>query len=66
MASAAVSAMADPDRLASITEAPMVTYPSPPLMWPTRLTARLMMRWEMPPAFISSPARMKKGTAISG
>ena len=35
-------------------------------MWPTQACAISMMRRLMPPAFISSPARMKNGTASSG
>jgi hypothetical protein len=35
-------------------------------MWPTQACAMSMMRRLMPPLFISSPARMKNGTASSG
>src|SRR6476620_10400530 len=35
-------------------------------MWPTQACAMSMMRLLMPPEFISSPARMKNGTASSG
>jgi hypothetical protein len=35
-------------------------------MWPTQACAMSMMRRLIPPAFMSSPARMKKGTASSG
>jgi len=35
-------------------------------MWPTQAMASATMRLESPPAVITSPARMKKGTAISG
>src|SRR3990167_2393302 len=66
VASAAVSASAEPLMLAMSTAAPMATKPSPPRMWPTQVCAISMMRRLMPPLFISSPARMKKGTASSG
>ena len=36
------------------------------MKWPIQTIAELTMRLLMPPAFISSPASMKKGTAISG
>src|SRR5690606_22590825 len=35
-------------------------------MWPTKARAMSMIRWLRPPTFISSPARMKKGTASRG
>ena len=35
-------------------------------MWPTQDMAIMMMRRVMPPAFMNSPASMKKGTASSG
>lgn len=58
-ASVAVSAIADPDRLASTMPVPMTTYPRPPRIWPTRLIAAATIFFESPPAFISSPARRK-------
>ena len=66
VASAAVSASAEPLMLAIRTAAPMVTKPSPPRMWPTQACAMVMMRRLMPPEFISSPARIKNGTASKG
>ncbi|KAF5297522.1 hypothetical protein FQA39_LY19260 [Lamprigera yunnana] len=42
------------------------TKPRPPRIWPTKACANWMMRRDRPPAFISSPGRMKKGTASSG
>jgi preprotein translocase subunit SecD len=62
----AESAAAEPDSDAMITAASTATIPSPPRMWPTQATAKSTMRRDNPPAFINSPARMKKGTAISG
>ena len=66
VASAAVSAIAEPLIDASNTAAPIATKPRPPRIWPTKARARSMMRRDRPPAFISSPARMKNGTASSG
>ena len=66
VARAAVSASALPLMLAISTAAPMATKPRPPLMWPTQAWAMSMMRRLMPPAFMSSPASTKKGTASSG
>ena len=65
VASAAVSARAEPLMLAISTAAPMATKPRPPRMCPTQACAMVMMRRLIPPVFISSPARMKKGTASS-
>lgn len=48
------------------TDAKIATMPSPPRRWPTQASAKLTMRLEMPPAFISSPASMKKGIASKG
>ena len=36
------------------------------MTWPTSASATLTMRLARPPRFISSPASMKNGTAISG
>ena len=43
----------------------IATMPSPPRMWPTQVTANSTMRFDRPPAFISSPARRKNGMARS-
>ena len=64
--SAAASATAEPDRADSRIAATMATYPSPPLMCPTKAKAKLTMRWLSPPTFMISPASMKNGTASSG
>ncbi|EGE60736.1 hypothetical protein RHECNPAF_13600122 [Rhizobium etli CNPAF512] len=64
--SAAASATAEPERLESMQAAKIATNPRPPLIWPTMAMARLTMRRERPPVFITSPASRKKGTAISG
>ncbi|MCY1551451.1 hypothetical protein D9M68_877840 [compost metagenome] len=65
-ASAAVSATAEPDSAASMHAARMATKPSPPRLCPTRVSASLTMRCDSPPAFMISPASMKKGTASNG
>jgi hypothetical protein len=57
---AAVLALELPEILAKNMEAVTDTTGSPPRKRPTRLTAR----WEMPQAFMSSPASMNNGTAI--
>jgi len=65
-ASAAVSAAADPDRLAMMMAAITVTMPRPPRMCPTQASDMSTIRRDMPPTVISSPASMKKGIASSG
>jgi hypothetical protein len=64
--SAAASAAAEPEMAAMITAAAMATMPRPPRMWPIQASAKSTMRREMPPAFMSSPASMKKGMASNG
>jgi hypothetical protein len=60
------SAMAVPDMPEKMMLARMLAWPSPPVMWPTALSANSKMRRVMPPVFMMLPARMKKGTAMSG
>jgi len=63
---AEASATAEPLIPAKIMFATMQAWASPPRICPTRLLAKPMMRTVVPPRFIRSPARMKKGTAMSG
>ncbi|MPN25185.1 hypothetical protein SDC9_172592 [bioreactor metagenome] len=56
----------EPEIAAKNMQASTVTIARPPVMKPTRLSARLTRRREMPPLHISAPARMKKGIASSG
>ena len=66
VASAAVSAIAEPESEAMTTAAATATYPSPPRTCPTQAMAVVMMRRVIPPALMNSPASMKNGTARSG
>ena len=43
----------------------MLTWPRPPRTWPISEPAKATMRLAMPPRTIRSPAKMKKGIAIS-
>ncbi len=61
---AAASAMAAPETPAIIMFTITTTYDSPPRMLPTAASAKATSRRVIPPAFISSPAKMKNGTAI--
>ena len=63
---AAVVAMPEPDRAAKNAQATTATIARPPVTLPTRAVANWTICLEMPPAVISAPARIKKGTAISG
>jgi hypothetical protein len=60
------SAIAEPDMPEKIRLAVTLTWPSPPVKWPTRARAKPKMRSVTPPVFIAMPARMKQGTASSG
>jgi len=62
---AETSATAEPDRPAKKMLETMVTWARPPWKWPTRARAKRTRRSVMPPRFMSSPARMKSGTARS-
>ena len=61
---AEVSATEEPEIPPKIMEATMFTSPSPPRMGRSSSMQKLMMRWVMPPVFISSPASMNSGMAI--
>ena len=58
--------MADPEIPEKIMLLTTFTWPSPPLMWPTMHWARRKILWVIPPVFIRSPTRMKKGMARRG
>ena len=61
-----VSATAEPETPEMSMLATTVTYPSPPRTWPHMALATMMMRSEMPPVFMISPASRKNGIAMSG
>ena len=61
-----VSATPAPVRPAKKMEATTLAWASPPGTRPTMRWAKRTSRTVIPVAFISSPARMKKGMAISG
>lgn len=61
---AEVSATEEPEIPPKIMEATMFTSPRPPRMGRSSSMQKLMMRWVMPPVFISSPASMNSGMAI--
>jgi len=63
---AAASATDEPIKPAKIIEARMAAYPRPPRTWPIISCAIRTTRRERPPAVIISPAKTKKGMAISG
>jgi hypothetical protein len=61
---AAVAAIADPVTAAKIIEATIVTIPNPPGQCPTRDSEKLVSLFDIPPAAIRSPARIKRGIAM--
>ena len=63
---AAVSAAAAPEIPAKNMEDTIDTWARPPVIEPTKLFAKSINRRLMPPASMSSPAKMKKGIAVSG
>lgn len=63
---AAVVAGPEPEIAAKNIEARIATIDSPPVMPPTQASANLTRRCEIPPPFMSEPARTKKGIASSG
>ena len=63
---AATSAAAEPEIPENSTEVRMLTCPSPPFTCPIRALAKRTIAWVIPETFISAPARMKSGIAISG
>ena len=62
---AATSATADPEISAKKSDAPMVTIDKPPRTKPISAEVNAISRREMPVAFITAPARMNNGMAIS-
>ena len=62
---AAASATAEPEMPPKSVEAAMLTWPRPPRTWPISEPAKATMRLAMPPRTMRSPAKMKKGIAIS-
>ena len=60
---AAASAAAEPEIPAKNMALTTVTAARPPGSQPTRALARSMMRWLMPPASMSTPVYMNRGTA---
>ena len=63
---AEASATAEPEMPANIMEESTFTCARPPRICPTKDCAKRTMTAVMPPAFMSSPARMKNGTANRG
>ena len=63
---AATSATADPEISAKNSETPTLTIANPPRTKPISAETKAISRVEMPPVFISAPARMNSGIAISG
>ena len=63
---AATSATAEPEISAKNIETPTLTMASPPRTKPISAETKAMRRVEMPPVFMSAPARMKSGMAMSG
>ncbi len=63
---AATVAGPEPEIAAKNMQVATATRPSPPVKRPNRISPTSSRRREMPPWPIRSPARMKKGTAISG
>lgn len=59
----AASATAEPDMPEKISEATMLTCPSPPRNRPTAATQNCNSRSEMVPAFMMLAATMNSGTA---
>ncbi len=56
----------EPEMAAKNMQARTVTMARPPMMNPTRLSARATSRLEIPPLHMSAPARMKNGIANRG
>ena len=63
---AEASATADPEMPANSIEERMFTWASPPRKWPMSDWLKFTIERVMPPEFMSSPARMKNGTASKG
>ena len=62
---AEASAVAEPEMPEKNMLETMVTWASPPRIWPTSEREKATMRSVMPHAFINSPAMMKNGIANS-
>ena len=62
---AETEAMAEPETAPNSMEAPTSTCPRPPRARPKAASATLTSRSAMPDRCISSPAKTKKGMAIS-
>ena len=60
------SATADPDIPAKMALATILTWASPPGIKPITARAKRKMRVVIPPAFITDPAKMKRGMATMG
>ena len=43
----------------------MATKPNPPRLWPTSFIGKSIIRLDSPPSFMTSPARIKNGIAMS-
>ena len=61
-----MSATADPERPAKRMDDNTFTWASPPRRCPINAWENCTRRMVIPPLFISSPASMKNGIAISG
>ena len=64
--SAEVSATAEPERPANMMEDRMLTCARPPRRCPMSACENSTILMVMPPLFMSSPASMKNGMAMSG
>ena len=58
-------AMAEPDTAPNRVDAPTLTRPRPPRVRPKAPSATWTSRCAIPDLYIRSPAKMKKGIAIS-
>ena len=56
----------EPEMAAKNIQAKTVTIAKPPVIKPTKLSAKFTSRREIPPLHIRDPARIKKGIARSG
>ncbi len=63
---AATSATAEPEISAKNSDTPTFTIARPPRMKPISADVKSISRREMPPVFISAPAKMNNGMAMSG
>ena len=63
---AAAVAGVEPEIAAKMAQEMMAALATPPLRWPTKALAKLMIRLETPPSSMTAPATMKYGIASSG